>query len=174
MRKCVCRNVLASVVTSSRRSVAFLTEGVSVTAWVVFCCCRRPRKLVCLAFVPLLRASTTSRLRNFRVVGQDTDARTQADSVASALHCRAVLLHAAAAPRSMKASSPGSGLSYLSAWLPTMLCSLGFHLPERIRIQLGHHLSQHWRNCCLSVALSAALSALTACWSALSCSIPRR
>lgn len=49
------------------------------------------------------------------MVGQDTDARTQAGSVASALHCRAVLFHAAAAPRSMKASSPGVGLLYLSA-----------------------------------------------------------
>ena len=71
------------------------------------------------------------------MVGQDTDARTQADSVASALHCRAVLLHAAAALRSKQASSPGSGLSYLSASLPTMLCSFGPHLPERIRIQAG-------------------------------------
>ena len=42
------------LVTSSRRSVAFLTEGVSVTAWVVSCCCRRPRKLVCLAVAVVL------------------------------------------------------------------------------------------------------------------------
>ena len=47
-------NVLASVVTSTRRSVTFLTESPSVTAWVVSCCCRRPWKWVWLAFAVVL------------------------------------------------------------------------------------------------------------------------
>ena len=89
------------------------------------------RKLLRLAFLRFFQAVVLSACRSraspcssaschARTHVRPLTTSTQADSAAAALYCRTLLLLAAAAPRSKKASSPSSELSYLSASLPTM------------------------------------------------------